>query len=98
MSFEIKLQKDSFFFLLIKFANINNILILPYIEMLVGNTVHTLLLEMENDRFSSGRTSDHVYKLCHFLFLEIFFALNSVLSAVNSAIPAFFWGGGICFI
>lgn len=94
MSFEIKLQKDSFFFSLIEFANINNMLILPYIEMLVGNTVHTLLLEMENDKILSGRTSDHVYKLCHFLFLEIFFALNSVLSAVSSAIPAFFFSGG----
>lgn len=72
---------------------INNMLILPYIEMLVGNAVHTLLLEMEN-KILSGRTSDHVYKLCHFLFLEIFFALNSVLSAVSSAIPAFSFGGG----
>lgn len=26
-----------------------------------------------------------------FLFLEIFFALNSNLSAISSAIPAFFW-------
>lgn len=33
-----------------KFANINNMLILPYIEMLPKNTIHALLMEVESDR------------------------------------------------
>ena len=35
-----------------------------------------------------------VYILSFFLFLEIPFALSSVLSAVDSAIPAFLGEGG----
>lgn len=57
MGFEIELQKGFFFFLFTKLANINKILILPYIAMLFGNNTHALLLEMENDRLFQGKNS-----------------------------------------
>lgn len=67
---------------------------LPYPEMLIGNTVHALLLEMENDRHFLEKHSTMCIYYVFFLFLEIPFALSSVLSAVDSAIPAFLGEGG----
>lgn len=84
--FEIRVQRESFSFLLIKLANINEILIVPYIGMIVGNDTHASLLEMENDRLPQGENSS---VWCQFLFLEFFFALNAVLCDISSAIPAF---------
>ena len=62
--------------------------------MLFGNTVHALLLEMEDDRHFQEKYSAMCIYFVFFLFLEIPFALSSVLSAVDSAIPAFLGEGG----
>lgn len=62
--------------------------------MLPKNTIHALLMEVESDRLFQKEHST-VPLFCHFLFLEILFALNSILPAISFPIPAF---GGTSFL